>query len=110
MRRTHRAVAAAPSRRLLVLRAENVGRVLFPALMMEGAGKQNAVVVIEVRRYAGRVLPRPALCWTAFCLWPDRIAGGVKDKPGLSNLEDDEMFRPYRSWSEEIDWLRGRLV
>ena len=27
--------------------------VLSPALMMEGAGKQNAVVVIVVRRYAG---------------------------------------------------------
>jgi len=28
-------------------------RVLFPALMEAGAGKQNAVVVIVVRRYAG---------------------------------------------------------
>ena len=36
-----------------MLRAEDAGRVLFPALMMEGAGKQNAVVVIVVRRYAG---------------------------------------------------------
>jgi hypothetical protein len=30
------------------------GRVLFPALMEAGAGKQNAVVV--VRRYAGLVV------------------------------------------------------
>jgi hypothetical protein len=30
-------------------------RVLFPALMEAGAGKQNAVVVIVVRRYAGPV-------------------------------------------------------
>ena len=30
-------------------------RVLFPALMEAGAGKQNAVVVIVVRRYAGLV-------------------------------------------------------
>ena len=44
MGRTHRAAPLRRSRRLLVLRAENVGRVLFPALMMEGAGKQNAVV------------------------------------------------------------------
>src|SRR5271154_63872 len=28
-------------------------RVLFPALMEAGAGKQNAVVVIVARRYAG---------------------------------------------------------
>jgi hypothetical protein len=28
-------------------------RVLFPALMKAGAGKQNAVVMIVVRRYAG---------------------------------------------------------
>jgi len=28
-------------------------RVLFPTLMEAGAGKQNAVVVIVVRRYAG---------------------------------------------------------
>jgi len=31
-------------------------RVLFPALMEAGAGKQNAVVVIVVRRYAGLVV------------------------------------------------------
>jgi len=31
-------------------------RVLFPALMEAGAGKQNAVVVIVVRRYARRVV------------------------------------------------------
>jgi len=30
-------------------------RVLFPALIEAGAGKQNAVVVIVVRRYAGLV-------------------------------------------------------
>ncbi len=35
-----------------MLGAEDVGRVLFPALMEAGAGKQNAVVVIVVRRYA----------------------------------------------------------
>jgi len=35
-------------------------RVLFPALI-EGAGKQNAVEM--VRRYAGLVVLRPALCW-----------------------------------------------
>jgi hypothetical protein len=29
-----------------------VSRVLFPALMEAGAGKQNAVLVIVVRRYA----------------------------------------------------------
>ena len=32
-----------------------VSRVLFPALMEAGAGKQNAVVVIVVRRYADRL-------------------------------------------------------
>ena len=31
-------------------------RVLFPALMEAGAGKQNAVLVIVVRRYAGLVV------------------------------------------------------
>ena len=31
-------------------------RVLFPALMEAGGGKQNAVVVIVVRRYAGFVV------------------------------------------------------
>ena len=31
-------------------------RVLFPALMEAGAGKQNAMVVIVVRRYAGLVV------------------------------------------------------
>ena len=31
-------------------------RVLFPALMEAGAGKQNAVVVIVVRRYARLVV------------------------------------------------------
>jgi hypothetical protein len=56
-------------------------RVLFPALMEAGAGKQNAVVVIVVRRYAGlavvsgttffmvypsaqwQTTPRPVLWW-----------------------------------------------
>jgi hypothetical protein len=31
-------------------------RVLFPALIKAGAGKQNAVVVIVVRRYARLVV------------------------------------------------------
>jgi len=31
-------------------------RVLFPTLMEAGAGKQNAVVMIVVRRYAGPVV------------------------------------------------------
>ena len=35
-----------------MLRAEDAGRVLFPALMEAGVGKQNAVVVIVARRYA----------------------------------------------------------
>ena len=34
------------------LRVAVLCRVLFPALMKAGAGKQNAVVVIVVRRYA----------------------------------------------------------
>ena len=35
-----------------LLRVAVLCRVLFPALMKAGAGKQNAVVVIVVRRYA----------------------------------------------------------
>ncbi len=36
-----------------MLRAKDVSRVLFPALMEAGAGNQKAVVVIVMRRYAG---------------------------------------------------------
>ena len=60
-KRTRRAVllhvtTAAGYRRLMFC------RVLYPALMEAGAGKQNAVVVTVVRRYAGLVVvARPRL-------------------------------------------------
>jgi len=83
---------------------------LVPGPDRGGGRETNAVVVIVVRRYAGLVVPRLPLCWPGFCLWPNRFGGGIKDKLGLSNLEDDEISRPYRSRSVEIDWLRGRLA
>jgi hypothetical protein len=53
--RSHR---AAPLRVTIAawLRAAVLCRVLFPALMKAGAGKQNAVVVIVVRRYGGHMV------------------------------------------------------
>jgi hypothetical protein len=55
MVRTHRAVAAASSRRLLVLRLSVVPR-LVPGPDGGGGLEQNAVVVIAVRRYARLVV------------------------------------------------------
>jgi len=51
-KRTHRAALPRRHDGCWLLRL-TFSRVLFPSLMEAGAGKQNAVVVIVVRRYAG---------------------------------------------------------
>jgi hypothetical protein len=50
-------------------------RVLFPALMEAGAGKQNAVLVIVVRRYAGLVVVvMPGSLSSSIVMMIDRIS------------------------------------
>jgi hypothetical protein len=50
-----------------------VSRVLFQALMEAGAGKQNAVVVIVVRRYAD------CPCYLFLFVFPSSIINPVKE-------------------------------
>ena len=50
-----------------------VTRVLFPALMEAGAGKQNAVLVIVVRRYAD------CSCYSPLVVFPSSIINPVKN-------------------------------
>jgi hypothetical protein len=50
-------------------------RVLLPALMEAGAGKQNAVLVIVVRRYAGLVVVvMPGSLSSSIVMMIDRIS------------------------------------
>ena len=49
-----------------------ISRVLFPALMEAGAGKQNAVVIV-VRRYAD------CLCYSPLFVFPSSIINPVKN-------------------------------
>ena len=69
-------------------------RVLFPALMEAGAGKQNAVVVIGVRRYAGPVVVAGLGSMAAAITFPQRPQPKVE---AFQEAKRTESVIPIRS-------------
>jgi hypothetical protein len=69
--------------------AELLCRVLFPALMEAGAGKQNAVVVIVVRRYAGLVVVARLGSTAAAITFPQR------PQPNVGAFQEAERTAPF---------------